>query len=209
MDTQTARPERRPYGRRTDAERNRETILDHAERLLVDDPSVGMAEIAAASGVGRATLYRHFPTREGLIEAIGDRAIEATDKAIDSSRLEEGTTPEALRRLIAAFMEIGDRYSFLLRQSTTHDRAEAGLAGAVDHIGERLIPFFERGQAAGEFSNALPVTWMIGMTGLVIVAVAHSVMSGRLDASQSLQVATETLMNGLSGGGRSTPNTPG
>lgn len=200
MSAQSAESVRRPYGRRTDAERNRETILDHAARLLVDDPTVGMTEIAAASGVGRATLYRHFPTREELVSAIGDRAIEETDRAIDASRLEEGTAVEAFRRLISALFEVGDRYIFLLRQSTSHAQTEEGLAGAMEHIGARLVSFFERGQATGEFSAALPATWMTGLTGMVVVAVAHSVMTGRLDADQSAKIATETLLNGLTGG---------
>ena len=152
----TAESARRPYGRRTDAERNRETILDHAARLLVDDPAVGMAEIAAAAGVGRATLYRHFPTREELVEAIGERALEETDRAIDASRLEEGTAVEAFRRLIAALFEVGDRYVFLLRQSTSHAQTEEGVTEAMEHIGARLVSFFERGQASGEFSRTLP-----------------------------------------------------
>lgn len=190
---------RRHYGRRTDAERNRETILDHAARLLVDDPTVGMSEIATAAGVGRATLYRHFATREELVEAIGDRALEETDRAIDASRLEEGTAVEAFRRLITALFEVGDRYIFLLRQSTSNAQAEEGITGAMDRIGTRLVSFFERGQANGEFSKTLPATWMTAMTGLVIVAVAHSVMTGRLAAEQSVDVATETLLNGFTG----------
>jgi TetR/AcrR family transcriptional regulator, mexCD-oprJ operon repressor len=202
MSTQTAESARRPYGRRTDAERNRETILDHAARLLVDDPSAGMNDIAAAAGVGRATLYRHFPTREELVEAIGDRAIEETDRAIDASRLEEGSAVEAFRRLIAALFEVGDRYVFLLRQSTSHAQTEEGVTEAVEHIGARLVSFFERGQATGEFSRTLPATWMTGMTGLVVVSVAHAVMTGRLAADQSVDVAVETLLNGLTGSQR-------
>jgi TetR/AcrR family transcriptional regulator, mexCD-oprJ operon repressor len=202
MSAQTAESARRPYGRRTDAERNRETILDHAARLLVDDPAAGMNDIASAAGVGRATLYRHFPTREELVEAIGDRAIEETDRAIDASRLEEGSAVEAFRRLIAALFEIGDRYVFLLRQSTSHAQTEEGVTEAMEHIGTRLVSFFERGQASGEFSRTLPAPWMTGMTGLVIVAVAHSVMTGRLAADQSVDVAVETLLNGLTGSQR-------
>lgn len=202
MSAQPTESARRPYGRRTDAERNRESIIDHAARALADDPTVGMGEIAAAAGVGRATLYRHFPTREELVEAIGDRAIEDTDRAIDSCRLDEGTAVEAFRRLIAALFEVGDRYIFLLKQSTSHTQTEEGIAEAVEHIGARLISFFERGQASGEFSRTLPATWMSGMTGLVMVAVAHAVMTGRMPAEESVRIATETLLSGLTGGER-------
>src|SRR5215213_2438284 len=62
---------------RADAVASRERILD-AANALVGDRRVSMVEIAAAAGVGRSTLYRHFPTREALEGALEQRASEAT-----------------------------------------------------------------------------------------------------------------------------------
>jgi serine phosphatase RsbU (regulator of sigma subunit) len=58
---------------RADAVASRERILD-AAGALVADRRVSMVEIAAAAGVGRSTLYRHFPTRQALEEALDERA---------------------------------------------------------------------------------------------------------------------------------------
>src|SRR5689334_3592723 len=55
---------------RSDARRNRERILEAAVRAFSESgPDVAIDAIAKAAGVGSATLYRHFPTREALIEA--------------------------------------------------------------------------------------------------------------------------------------------
>jgi len=62
---------------RADAARTREDILAAAE-LLAGDRGVSMIEIAAAAGVGRSTLYRHFATREVLQDALEDRARSAS-----------------------------------------------------------------------------------------------------------------------------------
>ena len=188
----------RPYGRRADAERNRETLLDHATRLLIEDPSIGMGEIAIDSGIGRATLYRHFPTREELLEAIADRAIAETEQVIAASSLEEGPATDALRRLVAAILDIGDRYRFPLAQNGTQADAEKKGKEVEERITGRLVGLFERGQP-GEFSTSIPVLWMVSMLGLTVIAATHKDLGGSLPRDRAADVVTESLLHGLVG----------
>jgi AcrR family transcriptional regulator len=59
-----------PRPLRADAQRNRDRLLDVAVRAFSQDgPDVTLDVIAKTAGVGIGTLYRHFPTREALIEA--------------------------------------------------------------------------------------------------------------------------------------------
>ncbi|GGL27589.1 TetR/AcrR family transcriptional regulator [Nocardia jinanensis] len=57
---------------RADAERNRAAILTVAGRLICDEKrdNISMDDIAAATGVGKGTLFRRFTDREGLIRAL-------------------------------------------------------------------------------------------------------------------------------------------
>ena len=59
--------------RRADALRNRERILDAAERLLQQTPSATLANIAAAAGLSRSTVYRHYADRAQLVSALAAR----------------------------------------------------------------------------------------------------------------------------------------
>jgi serine phosphatase RsbU (regulator of sigma subunit) len=63
--------------RRADALRNRERILDAAERMLRRFPAATLADIAAAAGVSRSTLHRRFASREGLLDALRERPADA------------------------------------------------------------------------------------------------------------------------------------
>src|ERR1700760_2595104 len=64
--------------KRTDARRNRERVLQAAREAFTEGPAeVSMAEVIRRSGVGSATVYRNFPSRRDLLEAILDE--ELTD----------------------------------------------------------------------------------------------------------------------------------
>jgi len=183
------------YGRRADAERNRERILDHAVGLLAERPGVGMAEVAAAAGIGRATLYRHFPNREDLIDALRDRAGEETEQAIADSRLREDSASDAFARLIAAILKIGDRYAFLLA-----DPRRPGFdAEREQRIGVPLLELVERGQAAGEFSRELSPRWLLTVFGAVVVNAVREIEAGFLDRADAPRIVTATLLRGYAG----------
>lgn len=67
---------------RADLKRNRDRILVAGRRLLDESPTTSLTEIAAAAGVARSTLHRHFPDREALVKAIeetrGSSPLEAS-----------------------------------------------------------------------------------------------------------------------------------
>ena len=74
-----------------------------------------MADVAAAAGVGRATLYRHFPTRESLLEAIRSQGMTDGEQAMEDCRLDQGSPTQALERLLAAWLELGDPLPVVMR----------------------------------------------------------------------------------------------
>jgi AcrR family transcriptional regulator len=79
--------------RRADAERNREKILAAARAAFADpDAEVSMAEISRRAGVGMATLYRNFPGRRELLEALYAERIGAL---CDAAKVVDGEAPGA------------------------------------------------------------------------------------------------------------------
>ncbi|GAA1306419.1 TetR/AcrR family transcriptional regulator [Pseudonocardia xinjiangensis] len=94
-------------GLRADARRNRDQILAAAKQwFAVQGPDVPMEEIARAAGVGIGTLYRRFPDREALIQAV---ARDSFEKALAEARAavaEEPTAWEALVRFLHQSQEL-------------------------------------------------------------------------------------------------------
>jgi AcrR family transcriptional regulator len=81
---------------RADARRNRERLLEAALRAFSSGEEVTLETIASQAGVGIGTLYRHFPTREALVEAVyrGELArLRDTAGELQASR-----TPDAALR---------------------------------------------------------------------------------------------------------------
>jgi TetR/AcrR family transcriptional regulator, mexCD-oprJ operon repressor len=185
---------------RADAARNVHRIVEVAARLVGEDPHAGMIEVAAAAGVSRATVYRHFATREALIGAIQQQAVEQAKEALDSCRLEEGSATDALRRLVARWLELAERYS--LPQLATQpglDTSKAGRELRWAIFGQPLVALIERGQATGEFSADLPANWSARSFGSLVLAGARAIADGELTRADAPEAVFRTLVRGLSG----------
>ena len=86
-----------PRKPRTDAQRNRERILEVAKEAFTrDGAEASLDDIARQASIGPGTLYRHFPTRDALIEAVYQSEVEKIAAA--GRKLAEQKPPlEALR----------------------------------------------------------------------------------------------------------------
>jgi AcrR family transcriptional regulator len=94
--------ERKP---RADAQRNRERILKMAKQAFArSGANASLDDIAKEAGVGPGTLYRHFPTRDELLEAVYRTEVEKLAAA--EQRLAETMSPvEALRAWMLLFVD--------------------------------------------------------------------------------------------------------
>ena len=98
----------------TASERTRALILDAAARVLGRRTDAAMTDIADEAGIGRATLYRHFPTREALLRGAADAGTAELADAMDAAKLDELPVERAIARVTAVFLRTGAKYAALI-----------------------------------------------------------------------------------------------
>jgi AcrR family transcriptional regulator len=112
---------------RADAQRNRALLLETAKAAFAEKgAAASLDEIARTAGVGAGTLYRHFPTRDALIEAVYRHETEQLVAA--ATRLAETQAPiAALREWLLLFVDY---------MATKHGMYEAlnSLAGGTSDL---------------------------------------------------------------------------
>lgn len=90
---------------RADSLRNRERLLEAAKAGFTEvGPEVSLEEIARRAEVGIGTLYRHFPTRDAVVEAVYRREVEQLAEAA-ASLLEQHGPAEALHAWMRLFVD--------------------------------------------------------------------------------------------------------
>ncbi len=189
--------------KRADAQRSIAAILEAAVATLSRNPDASVSEIAKAAGVGRVTLYGHFPNRTDLVEAALARAIDDGHVALDAVDL-TGDPRQALGRLIdSSWLLVNQSRSLLLAAQAVLPpaRIRALHAGPA----ERVQGLVERGQNEGVFRTDLSTSWLVGVMHSVMHNGADEVHAGRLRTDEAAAYITATIVAAFTPPGRRVP----
>jgi AcrR family transcriptional regulator len=157
--------------RRADAERNRDKILAAARAAFADpEAEISMAEISRRAGVGMATLYRNFPGRQELLEALYTDEVDAICQAAETI---DGETPGAalvawLYRFFAFTTSKRHIAAELLKQT---DRSNPLFKNNRTRVIAAGRPLLAAAQCAGEVRDDLTLEQILDM--IVAIATIH------------------------------------
>jgi AcrR family transcriptional regulator len=136
---------------RADGVRNRELLLEAAKAGFTElGPAVSLEEIARRAGVGIGTLYRHFPTRDALVEAVYRREVEQlTDAA--ANLLETLPAGDALHEWMRMMVDyIAAKKVIVAALDSGADGASQLYAASGTRIPDALNLLVERARTAGD-----------------------------------------------------------
>jgi len=177
---------------RADAQRNRERLLEVAVRAFSHDGTdVPLEAIAREAGVGIGTLYRHFPTREALVEAAYRNELDRLCDPVPQL-LESAPADEALRLWMDRFVDY---------MTAKHGMADAlrwlvaSGGNPFAHSRDRLVGAVGELLAAGVKAGTLradvePFDVVASLSGVTLVA-------GELDNREQAGRLLDLLMDGL------------
>lgn len=182
-----------------------EAIVQTVNRLLAEKGFEAMTvdEVAAQVGIAKASLYKHFPSKEALAAAAMVRVMQRAQDFI-SSLPDEGTPLEKLRTVVRWTLEVklaGEMPSLPSQNSTLRATllANQDYMDGLMAVSDRLGTWIEAAQAAGELNPTLPAIAILYTffaracdPGLEFLK-----MGGRYQDEQIVELVLRTCFEGL------------
>jgi AcrR family transcriptional regulator len=157
MENRSARTSLKPASRkpRADALRNRDRVLEAAKIVFSAGGSDASLEaVAREAGVGIGTLYRHFPTREALYEAVYRREVEQLGEMAE--QLKDDASPvDALRRWLRSNVEfVATKKGMAAALALAAGPPPSELtAFSFERLTKAIATLLDRAVASGEIRN--------------------------------------------------------
>ncbi len=165
MRAEKSKSERKP---RADSLRNRERVLEAATQIFsAGGPQASLEAVARKAGVGIGTLYRHFPTREALFEAVYRHEV---DLLVDlAEKLSRNKDPvEALRQWLQANVRLAATKKGMIEglQLVAHNPTDL-KAYSFQRLTDAIGVLLDRAVSAGEIrSDVSPDTLLRALVGI-------------------------------------------
>ncbi|MFD7496743.1 TetR/AcrR family transcriptional regulator [Streptomyces sp. NPDC059832] len=185
--------------KRASSARNRteRAVVTAAVSVWARDRAATLPQIAEAAEVGRTTLHRYFPEREGLVRAATEHALEVVGGSIAEAEPHRGHPLAAMRRVVAALASASEAIMFAFGdQSLLRDVApttEPDLPAPHDPV----IELIRRGQAEGVFDDQLSAEWIQQVLWAVSYTAFEQVEQGALAKFDLIATVTRTLERGI------------
>ena len=181
-----------PQRPRSDGIKNRDRIVAEAQRLFATaDAKVSLEAIARAAEVGIGTLYRHFPTKEALVEAVYRSELDALDSEADDL-LSKRPPAEAMRQWMDSYTK------FVVAKHAMHDALRIALAPRStegSEIRTRINATIAKFLTAGSNNGSIRSDFQ---PDDVTVILAGSVLPAALSADRrQISRVLDLLMGGL------------
>jgi AcrR family transcriptional regulator len=140
---------------RADAVRNRERVLEAAKAVFsAGGADASLEAVARTAGVGIGTLYRHFPTREALFEAVYRREVQHLGDLAEKLKEQKMQPVEALRQWMRSNVRfVATKKGMSAALALAVDKNSKLVSSSSDRLARAIGGLLDRAIAAGEIRN--------------------------------------------------------
>lgn len=171
-------------------------LLDASFAILLTNPHASLSEIASQAGVGRATLYRHYPTREHLISAIAIESLQMLKQQMHPI-VEVYSGIGALQEMVLRLLPMADRFHFLQMVWTIIELDE-DVWRVYKELMALIRGWVTEGQVAGEINPNLSVVWIVSALDSMMYSASWLISNGQMTEDAVRQQFIALLVNGIS-----------
>lgn len=175
--------------------RTKTALFEAASFLFAQGGTPSLAEIAGRAGVGRATLHRHFSTREQFLNDMAMWALQVLNKAGSTASLKAKTFEDALWLIIEALIPHGDKYNFLVRESQTLNQLK--IEKALLKSNAKLKNLITDLQKTGVLDPEFTVDWITSVIDGLIYMAWEQTQKGDLAPNAAGALVKRTLLGGF------------
>ena len=151
MDGGERKSSRKP---RADAARNRERLIAAAGDIFsAGGPDASLEKVAKAAGLGIGTLYRHFPTREGLFLAVYEHEVDDLVRLAERQAAAEDPVAALRRFMQAGIRMVAAKRGMLAALSPILGDQSAFFDGTRTRLTGAIAALLDRGVAAGRLRD--------------------------------------------------------
>lgn len=173
----------------------REILLAAATLVFSRNPGAPISQVADEAGIGRATLYRYFPSRDDLIRELTLESYRQMAEALAPVIAQELSGAELLLGVLVAIIPLGDRYYFLLSERTFEDDPEINKLRQQDE--NEWYALFAGLKEDGIIAPEVPTAWAISSFEALIYSAWESVNEGYIARLDAPRLVLRTLLSGL------------
>jgi len=176
--------------------RSRKALLDAGIELLLQNPSASLTEIAAHAGVGRATLYRQFDSREQLVQALAVESFNLKEQRLVPLKEQDLTAEETLKQLFELLMPLADRFHFLLSLWSIAEKDPEVMALYNRQLYD-LVALVERGKKEGSINQSLDSNWLVCLIDSLMYSGWWMMANMKMTSQAASKHAIQVLMSGV------------
>jgi AcrR family transcriptional regulator len=170
-------------------------ILETAASVLAErGTAASMADVAAAAGVGRATLYRYFPNRQALVQALVRAAFTELADGLAAAGLETVEPAEGIARVTRVTLGAAVKYQALVLATSKPELP-------TEQLETPLIELFRRGAEQGTLRTDLSAETLLNLYTALLEGVIGKGLHHQLGVEQAAAAVTSVFLAGAAAPG--------